>query len=372
VNLEVLGVGITPFGAHGDIPLSELGVAAARAALADADIDYAAVGEVYATSSLAPPQHALAVAHRLGHTGVPVTAVESASAGGLVALREAAWAVHSGRCDVALAIGYEKTTALEPGGVVPRPSQVWDLVPPQASYAIQATRWIHDGDGSVEAIAAVAAKNWNHARANPDAARRADHEVTIEEVLAARVVATPLTRMMGHASVDGAAAVIVARPGTSIGAVRLLAIEQSSLVHDPEWPLDGPSVGSPRQADLVARRAYRAADLDPESVDVVLLHDLCAIEEPLTLVELGLVARKDVAEMALAGELAVGGALPTNTDGGCLARGHPFSATGLAQTVEAVRQLRGRAAGRQVVGAKTALVHAAGGGGSCVVALLAR
>jgi acetyl-CoA C-acetyltransferase len=76
--------------------------------------------------------------------------------------------------------------------------------------------------------------------------------------------------------------------------------------------------------------------------------------------------------MALAGELAVGGALPTNTDGGCLARGHPFSATGLAQTVEAVRQLRGVAGARQVAGAHHALVHAAGGGGSCAVALLAR
>jgi acetyl-CoA acetyltransferase len=96
------------------------------------------------------------------------------------------------------------------------------------------------------------------------------------------------------------------------------------------------------------------------------------IEEAITLGALGLVPEREVAEMALAGEFAVGGVLPTNTDGGCLARGHPFSATGLAQTVEAVRQLTETAGDRQVMGASRALVHAAGGGGSCAVALLAR
>ena len=371
MNVSIVGSAIVPFG-KSDLPLVELGRQAACAALENAQLDYADVGEVYTTSSLAPPQHALAVAHSLGHTAVPVTAIESASAGGLVALREAAWAVQSGRCDVALAIGYEKTTALTPGGIVPKPVRVWDYVPPAAPYAIQATQWIEDGLGSVEALGALAAKNWNHARLNPDAARRMDHEVTTEEVLESRMVSTPLTRMMCHASVDGAAAVIVAREGIGSRFARLAGFALTSLPHDPSWPLDGPAIGSPVQTAQTASRAFADADLAPTDVDVVLLHDLCVIEEAITLGALGLVPERDVAEMALAGEFAVGGALPTNTDGGCLARGHPFSATGLAQTVEAVRQLTGAAGDRQVQGASHALVHAAGGGGSCAVALLAR
>jgi acetyl-CoA acetyltransferase len=370
VNVSITGTAIVPFG-KSDLTLAELGRRAAGAALADAGIDYAAVGEVYTTSSLAPPQHALAVAHALGHTSVPVTAVESASAGGLVALREAAWAVYSGRAEVALAIGYEKTTALTPGGIVPRPTGVWDYVPPAAPYAIQASQWIADGLGTADALAALAAKSWNHARENPDAARRTDHEVTADEVLESRMVATPLTRMMCHASVDGAAAVVVAREGGSDDP-QLVGLSLTSLPYDPRWPLVGPAIGSPVQTAETAARAFRAGGLTPADVDVVLLHDLCIIEEAITLASLGLVADRDVAEMARSGALAVGGALPTNTDGGCLARGHPFSATGLAQTVEAVRQLTGRCGARQVAGARHALVHAAGGGGSCAVALLAQ
>lgn len=371
MNVVLRGAAIVPFG-RSDLPLVELGRRAAVGALADAGIDYADIGEVYTTSSLAPPQHALAVAHGLGHTGVPVTAVESASAGGLAVLREAAWAVESGRCDVALAVGYEKTTALEPGGIVPKPVRVWDYVPPAAPYAVQASKWIADGLGSVDALAALAAKNWNHARVNPDAARRVDHEVTAQEILESRTVATPLTRMMCHASVDGAAAVVVARGDSGGDHPRLVGLAQTSLPYDPSWPLDGPAIGSPLQTARTAERAFAMAGLAPGDVDVVLLHDLCVIEEAVTLGSLGLVPERDVAEMALGGELALGGILPTNVDGGCLARGHPFSATALAQTVEAVRQLRGSAADRQVGGARHALVHAAGGGGSCVVALLAR
>jgi acetyl-CoA C-acetyltransferase len=273
---------------------------------------------------------------------------------------------------VALAIGYEKTTSLTPGGIVPKPVGVWDHVPPAAPYAIQASQWMADGLGTARALGALAAKNWNHARANPDAARRVDHEVTADEVLESRMVATPLTRMMCHASVDGAAAVLVAREDRDGAAPRLVGMSLTSLPYDPRWPLAGPAIGSPVQTAATAAQAFAVGGLSPADIDVVLLHDLCVIEEAIAVASLGLVRERDVAEMALAGAFSVGGALPVNTDGGCLARGHPFSATGLAQTVEAVRQLRGSAASRQVEGARHALVHAAGGGGSCAVALLAR
>lgn len=363
------GVGVTEFGRHGDVPLADLGVAAARKALADGGIDYEDVGEVFTASALAPPQTGIRVALELGRTGVPVTATESASAGGLVALRHAVWAVASGRCRIALAIGYEKTTALEPGGVVPTALGVWDRLPPQTHYAIEASRWLHDADRGPEVIAAVAAKSHNQARRNPLAARRSDREVTVDDVLGARMVADPLTRMMCHASVDGGAAVVVTsdpRPRS----VSVLSIEQTSWPVDPDWPVVGPVVGPPSQLTLTARRAYAAAGIESSEVDVVSLHDMCASEEITALIAMGLTDSFGVVKLAESGGLASYGALPTNTDGGCIARGHPIGATGLAQAAEIVSQLRGEAGGRQVRRPRIGLVQAVGGGGSCAAAIL--
>jgi acetyl-CoA acetyltransferase len=366
---HIAGIGITKFGAHGEIPLADLGVAAAEKALADAELEYGAVGEVFTASALAPPQTGLKVAHLLGRTGVPVTATESASAGGMVALRHAIWAVASGRCETALAVGYEKTTSLEPGGVVPAAVGFWDRFPPQLHYAIEANRWLHDAQCGPEVIAAVAAKSWNQARLNPFAARHSEDEVTAETILAARMVVQPLTRMMCHASVDGAAAAVVtatARPRS----VAVLAIEQTSAPVDPSWPLDGPVVGPPSQITLTAKNAFDAAGLRPTDVGVVSLHDMCASEEITALIAMGLTDAKSLIELAQSGGLAHDGRLPTNTDGGCIARGHPIGATGLAQTAEVVSQLRGEAQSRQVADPKIGLAQAVGGGGSCVVALL--
>lgn len=368
---HIAGIGLTPFGKHSDQPLADLGVLAARNALADADLDYEAVGEVFTSSSMAPPQTGLKVAHRLGRTGVPVTAMESASAGGMVALRHAVWAVASGRCGTALAIGYEKTTALEPGGVVPAAVDFWDHFPPQLHYAIEATRWLYDADGKPEVIGAVAAKSYNQARLNPMAARRNDNEITIEQVMSSRMVAEPLTRMMCHASVDGGAAIIVTRRPHS-RSVPIAAIEQTSWPSDPAWPLAGPCVGPPSQITLTARRAFAGAGIAPSDVGIVSLHDMCASEEITALIALGLTDAHGAAELAGTGGLASGGRLPTNTDGGCLARGHAFGATGLAQVAEVVSQLRGEANSRQVAEPRMGLAQAMGGGGSCVVAVLGR
>lgn len=370
-GVHVSGIGLTTFGSHSDVPVVELGVEAATAALADAGVGYDAVGEVFAASMLSPPQSALKVAHRLGRTGVPVTALESASAGGLVALRHAAWAVASGRCEIALAVGYEKTTALEPGGVVPKATGPWDRYPPQLHYAIEASRWLHDRGCGPEVIAAIAAKDYNQARLNPGAARQSDHEVTVEEVLAARVVATPLTRMMCHAAVDGAAAIVVTRERLAASVV-LAAIEQTSRPLDPAWPEVGPVVGPPSQTTATGRLAFADAGLAAADVDVVSLHDMCASEEITSLVALGLATDDEIVDLATAGELAHTGRLPTNTDGGCIARGHPIGATGLAQAAEIVVQLRGTAGERQVADPSVGLVQAAGGGGSCAVAILTR
>lgn len=368
-GVRVAGVGVTEFGKHSQTPLPDLGVAAAQQALGDAGLEYDAIDEVFTSSALAGPQIGLSVAHRLGRTGIPVTAIESASAGGMVALRHAVWAVASGRCRTALAIGFEKTTALEPGGVVPAAVGFWDRFPPQLHYAIEAARWLHDTRCGPEVIAAVAAKSYNQARLNPLAARRNPEPVTVSDVLGARMVAEPLTKMMCHASVDGGAAAVVTA-GKPRRSVAVLSIEQTSWPTDPEWPLVGPVVGPPSQITLTAKRAYTSADVAPSDIGVVSLHDMCASEEITALIAMGLVDSAGVVALAESGGLASDGALPTNTDGGCIARGHPIGATGLAQVAEVVNQLRGEADSRQVTDPRVGLAQAVGGGGSCVVGLL--
>ncbi len=368
----ISGVGMTPCGKHSDVPLHELGRRAAEEALADAGLRFDQIGEVFGSSMLSPPQSALRVARGLGHTGAPVTGIESASAGGLVALRHAAWAVWSGRVDNALAVGYEKMTALEPGGIVPAVREVWDRFPPQVVYALVGDRFLRDHCAGPEVFAAVAAKSWNCAARYELAGRRPDHTVTIEEVLAARMVSTPLTRMMCHASVDGAAAAVVTRERLA-DAVALLAIEQTSTVDDLGWPLVGPTIGPFAQTTVTAQRAYGEAGIAPSDVDIISLHDLCSSEEVLTLVELGIGEPDDVIRLALDGELDLGGRLPTNVDGGCVARGHPSGATALMQTADVVRQLRGICGDRQVAAdVETAVVQTMGGGGSAAVAILRR
>ena len=365
----IAGIGVTPFGRHGDVSLAELGITAARTALDDAGLGYPDIGEVFTASALAGPQTGLKVALELGRTGIPVTATESASAGGMVALRHAVWAVASGRCRTALAIGYEKPTALEPGGVVPAAVGFWDRFPPQTHYAIEAARWLHDAGCGPEVIAAVAAKSYNQARLNPLAARRNEQPVTVAEVLAARVVAEPLTKMMCHASVDGAAAVVVSRDATA-RSVAVLSIEQTSWPEDPQWPLVGPVVGPPSQITATAQRAYASAGIEPRDIGVVSLHDMCASEEITALIAMGLTDSAGVIKLAQSGGLAHDGVLPTNTDGGCIARGHPIGATGLAQAAEIVLQLRGEAGSRQVTSPRVGLAQSVGGGGSCAIAVL--
>jgi acetyl-CoA acetyltransferase len=371
--LWIAGVGMTPFAKHGDVPLHELGRRAAEEALDDAGMEYEQIGEVFGSSMLGPPQSALRVAHSLGLTGVPVTGIESASAGGLVALRHAAWAVWSGRVDTALAVGYEKMTALEPGGIVPAVREVWDRFPPQGVYAIAGGRFLHDHGVGPEVFGAVAAKSWNCAAKYELAARRPDHVVTTEEVLEARMVSTPLTRMMCHANADGAASAIVTRERVG-DAVALLAIEQTSQFQDPDWPRVGPTIGPFAQTTITAQRAYDVAGIGPGEIGAVSLHDLCSSEEVLTLVELGLGEPAEVIRMVLDGELDVDGRLPTNVDGGCVARGHPSGATALGQVADLVRQLRGTAGdGRQIAArVHTGVVQTMGGGGSASVAVLRR
>ena len=206
-DVYVIGVGIHPFGPAVVSP-PDMGFVAAVAALEDAGIGFEQVGAVYNGYLGGGLTAGVTMVKDLGLTGVPVTRVENASATGSTAFREAVQAVAGGACETAMAIGFDDMNSLHGiGGSGPRLDGV---ILPAAFFAMWAVRRMHDLGTTRETFAAIAAKNWNHARTNPNAQRQADHEVTIEEVLSSTMISYPHTSKMACAAGAGGAAAIVA------------------------------------------------------------------------------------------------------------------------------------------------------------------
>jgi acetyl-CoA acetyltransferase len=380
-GVAIAGVGMVRFGMLHDRPMLHLARDAGLLALHDAgmtlaDVDEAFVGYIGSTSLVG-----IKAMKELGLTGLPVTHIENASATGLVAFREAAWAVSSGRADVAMALCFDKFTdmaATRGGGRGGGRDQIDAPILPASYFALWAQRRMHDRGTTREHLATIAAKNWNYGAACPYAHRRPDHQVTAEEVLASRMVAEPLTTMMCCPADDGAACVIVARedivrerqPGRPL--VRALASALQSETYARGHTFVGPVVGPSTMTRDTARECYEAAGVGPEDVSLAFCHDAFVNEELEYYELLGFCGEGEAEKLVEAGETGPGGRIPFNTDGGLIARGHPGGPTGTAQIHEAVLQLRGEADGRQVEGARIALAHLVGGGSVCTVNLLER
>lgn len=377
-GVAVAGSGMVRFGRYPDRSTADLAREAGLAALHDAgmtlaDIDEAFVGYLQPASLIG-----IKAMKELGLTGLPVTHLENASATGLVAFREAAWAVASGRAEVAMAIAFDKMTDMARGGGSSRGTgrdQLDSTILPAAYFALWAQRRMHDHGTRPEHFAAIAAKNWNHGARNPLSHRQPDHHVTVEEVLASRMIAEPLTAMMACPADDGAACVIVAsteyvrayQPDRRL--VRPVASALQSESYSPGHTFLGPVVGPATMTRDTARLAYEDAGLGPDDIHLALCHDAFANEELEYYELLGFCGDGEGERLLDEGATTLGGGIPFNTDGGLIARGHPGGPTGLAMVHEIVLQLRGEAEGRQVEGARTALAHLVGGGSVCTVNL---
>ena len=380
-DVAVLGVGMTRFGVYPQKSNHELARDAGLLALKDAGISFADVDEAFVGYIFAPVMTGIRAMKELGLTGLPASHVENASATGLVAFREAAWAVASGRCDVALALGFDKMT--EAGISAPRGrgagrDAIDGVILPAAYFSLWAMRRMHERGTKPEHFARIAAKNWNHGALCPTSHRQPDHRVTAEQVLASRKIAEPITTMMTAPVDDGAAAVIVARkdfvrrrhPGRPL--VCPVASALQTETYTPGHTFVGPVVGPASMTRDTARQAYEEAGLGPEDLSVAYVHDAFASEELEYYELLGVCAEGEAEKLVEEGATSLGGRIPFNTDGGLVARGHPGGPTGLAQIHEAALQLRGEAGARQVPGARVALAHLVGGGSVCAVEILVR
>jgi acetyl-CoA acetyltransferase len=378
-DVAVLGVGMYRFGMWSDVTNATMGREAGMAALRDAGLSFRDVQAAYVGHIFAPVMTGVRVMKEFGLTGIPVQHIENASATGSAAFREACLAVAAGHYDVAMVLGFDKMTAMiQQSTQGTAPESMEDAILPAAFFALWATRRMHERGMKPEHLARIGAKNFNNGALNPMSQRQADKPVTVEKVLASRMVAWPLTTMMSCPIGDGAACAIVGRadlakklhPDRPV--VRVAASALQSERYARGHLFQGPVVGPPQMTIDTSRVVYEEAGLGPEDLDLVQVHDAFAIEE-LEYYELLGLCRTGEAEAAIErGDFELGGRVPVSTDGGLIARGHPGGPTGLAQIWETTLQLRGEAGKRQVEGARVGLCHMMGGGSVCVIHILTR
>jgi acetyl-CoA acyltransferase len=364
----VVGAGMTPFGRHEDRTIEDLGEEAVRAAAGDAGIDIADVeiafcGHVF--QGITAGQRALA---RTGLGGVPIINVENACASGSTAFFQAVSAVRSGLAKVALALGVEKMGrgAISVDANDPRMAQTGGGVPLMPGMFAEVFRAHSRKYGTtLEQLAMVSVKNRDHAAANPKAQYR--KRITVEEVLHARPVAEPLTLLMCCPTGSGAAAAIVASADVAQGRRQPIAVTASVLRSEQAAGAEDPLHMIVDINTEAARKAYEQAGVRPDQLNVVELHDCFAIAEIIHYENLGLCPRGEGGRFIEAGLSRIGGKVAVSTSGGLLSKGHPLGATGVAQVVEVVEQLRGESGPRQVGGARLALTHCQGFGGAVAV-----
>jgi benzoylsuccinyl-CoA thiolase BbsB subunit len=377
-DVAVIGAGMIPFGKFPDRTLDAIAWPAVKHAIEDAGIPKKDIEAAYCGTALGGMMAGQRILKRLGITGLPIVNIENACSSSSSAFREAWIAVGAGVYDAVLVIGVEKLTRFG-GGTLPLEKEDWEvahgLVMP-ALYAMRARRYMHEYGLTVEQLARVSVKARRHGALNPDAQMR--KETTVEEVNAARPVAEPFTLFHCCPSGDGAAAVIVvaadraARYGVT--PVRVAGSELTS----GRYVTGFRDMTSPEITVRGAKELYETAGIGPEDVNVAEVHDAFTIAELMYYEALGFCARGEAARLLEDGETSLGGRIPVNPSGGLLAKGHPIGATGVAQIVEIVRQLRGQCGPRQVEGAKVGLTHCTGGGvsgfdhGVCSIHLFSR
>lgn len=372
-DVVIVGADMVPFGRFRDRTTAQLAAPAVLGAMRDAGVDRADVDAVYCGNVLGGMLVGQRVLRDLGLTGPPVVNVENACSSSAVALREAYLAVAAGHHETVLVLGVEMLSRLG-GGTLPLDEEDFEatrgMVMP-ALYAMRARRYLHEFGATERDLAAVAVKAREHGTGNRYAQFRSP--TTVAEVLASRPVASPLTLFQCCPTSDGAAALVVTtRERVKGPAVRIRA----SVLHSGQLATGFRDMTTPEITVRSAREAYELAGVGPADLDVVELHDAFTIAELLYYEALGLCERGEAVELLHSGATSLGGRTVVNPSGGLLAKGHPIGATGAAQAVEVVWQLRGQAGDRQVQGARLGLIHATGGGlsgldhGACSIHVL--
>jgi len=375
-RVAVIGVGVTRFGKH-DRTSAELFAEAARDALVDAELAPSAIqalyyGNVVGSETEKQLHTGPQAASVLGIPTVPTTRFETACASSHAAFRHATMEIAAGVSDIIMVGGAERVLNVPTADSTEyfayasdaRWEQTLGLTFPGV-FALVARAHMAKYGTTEEQMAHVAVKNHRHGALNPKAQFR--KEITLDTVMTSPYIADPLKLFDCCPFTDGGAAVILAseevarRHKRAIWVLGSAAASDYMLLHDKKDPARVPAT------ERAAAAAYRQAGLEPDDVDVVELHDCFTIAEIVATEGLGLFEPGTGGVAAEKGWTSLGGKIPVNTSGGLKAKGHPIGATGAAQIVEVVTQLRREAGPRQVGGAKVGLTHTLGGNTATVL-----
>jgi acetyl-CoA C-acetyltransferase len=379
-KVAIIGAGCTMFGENFELSYEDMIVESAHEALDEAnvgikDIQAGWIGTAFPDAGVWRGRSGMDLAQPLGCFDIPITRVSNYCATGGDAFRNACFSLVAGEFDMVLALGVEKLRDRSP-----QESLVKMMVETghpiyqkgftaAGTFAMTATRHMHEYGTKQEHLAQISVKNHKHAVHNEKAQYR--KEVTMEQVLKSPMVAYPLTVLESCPTTDGSAALIMVRAEDAKkynedyvlvkGHGFSVATGWDLPFYDPHHDFTGY-----RATQVASRKAYQDAGVkDPrKELDMAEVHDCFASVELVTYEDLGLCERGKAKELVEEGVTASGGEIPVNLSGGLLSCGHPVGATGIRMLYELTKQMQGKAGGRQVPDAKLALAHNIGGPGA--------
>ncbi|MGB3865564.1 MAG: thiolase family protein [Xanthobacteraceae bacterium] len=342
---------------------------AAAAAVADAGLSLGDIDGVLCAYSFTEPHLMLSsvVSEFLGIMPSYSIAVQAGGATACAQVMQAAALIEAGICRHVLAVcGDNRLSGMSRDKAVAALSEVghaeferpYGISVPSA-YALVAQRYMHDYGVTPEHLAGVAVAHRKHAARNPKAQMR--QPITLEDVAKSKPISTPLRLLDCCLISDGGAAVVISAADAARDTrKRGIAVLGSGQMNTHEHISASPSL-----TDFGCRQssaqAFGRAGVKPADIDVAEIYDSFTITLLSELESIGFFARGEAGPAILAGALDLDGRLPCNTHGGLLSYAHSGAAGGMFHIVEAVRQLRREAAGRQVADPELAFVHGDGG-----------
>lgn len=379
-DVYIVGAGIHQFGRTPGRSGMDQGIFAVRQALASAGLEWSQIGVAYGGSEHAG--NADTMVSQLGLTGLQFTNVKNGCATGGAALHGVYCSILAGESDLGLAVGFDK----HPRGAFNLQPEDWNLpawygasglMMTTQFFAMKAQRYLHEYGMPREVLAQVAAKAFENGALTPHAWRRSP--VGVQEILDAPMVSDPFSKYMFCAPGEGGVALILAS-GKKVRELGLPSVKLSAVAIRTRPPgsfeVFSPSLDCERglpSSVLASRAAYQMAGVGPGDVDVAQLQDTEAGAEVMHMAENGFCDPGEQTELIMDGETRIGGRLPVNTDGGCLACGEPIGASGLRQVYENFMQLTGNAGDRQVPGQpRIGYSHVYGAPGISAVTILER
>ncbi len=373
-EVAVIGCGMTKFGELWALSLRDVFVEAALKAIDDAAVDH--IDSMY-VGSMTPglfvgQEHVGALmADYLGTAPIPAVRIESACCSGGMALRQGFFEVASGYSDIVLVGGVEKMTdgadvTYALATAADQEYEVYNGITFPGLYAMIARAHMHKYGTTRKQLAMVSVKNHHNGSMNPNA--QFPGEITVDQVVNATMVADPLTVLDSSPVSDGAACVII----TSVDIARkmnkpLVKILGTGAASDALALHTREDITTLKAVKVSAQAAYEMAKVTPRDISFAEVHDCFSIAEICIIEELDFVEKGKGGSFTEQGRTALEGPIPVNPSGGLKSKGHPVGATGIAQVVEVVEQLRGNAGKRQVKNAHIGLTQNMGGSGASSV-----